>query len=236
MFFWWISVIGDFWFGVSWLLNQVAKLKPIKRVPDLALLQQQFDLPDGNSNLPGLDVFINTVDPINEPMIYTMNAILSILAADYPVDKHACYLSDDGGSIIHYDGLLETAKFAALWVPFCRKHSIEPRAPESYFAVKSRPYSGSAPEDFLNDHRYMSREYDEFKVRLDALFTVIPKRSDAYNQTHAEGVKATWMADGTEWPGTWIDPSENHKKGHHAGIVQVFSLAYTITFFLISFQ
>ncbi|EEC82244.1 hypothetical protein OsI_26423 [Oryza sativa Indica Group] len=221
MFFWWISVIGDFWFGVSWLLNQVAKLKPIKRVPDLALLQQQFDLPDGNSNLPGLDVFINTVDPINEPMIYTMNAILSILAADYPVDKHACYLSDDGGSIIHYDGLLETAKFAALWVPFCRKHSIEPRAPESYFAVKSRPYSGSAPEDFLNDHRYMSREYDEFKVRLDALFTVIPKRSDAYNQTHAEGVKATWMADGTEWPGTWIDPSENHKKGHHAGIVQV---------------
>ncbi|XP_040381876.1 probable mixed-linked glucan synthase 8 [Oryza brachyantha] len=222
MFFWWISIIGDFWFGVTWLLNQVAKLNPIKRVPDLALLQQQFDLPDGNSKLPGLDVFINTVDPINEPMIYTMNSILSILAADYPVDKHACYLSDDGGSIIHYEGLLETVKFAALWVPFCRKHSIEPRAPESYFAVKSRPYTGSAPDEFLSDHRCMSREYDEYKVRLDSLFTIIPKRSDANNHAQAkEGVKATWMADGTEWPGTWIDPSENHKRGQHAGIVQV---------------
>jgi len=140
MWLWWISIVGDFWFGVTWLLNQVAKLNPIKRVPDLALLKQQFDdLPDGNSNLPRLDVFINTVDPINEPMIYTMNSILSILAVDYPVDRTATYPSDDGGSIIHYEGLLETANFAALWVPFCRKHCIEPRAPESYFAVKSRP-------------------------------------------------------------------------------------------------
>ena len=53
--------------------------------------------------------FINTVDPINEPMIYTMNSILSILAVDYPVDRTATYLSDDGGSIIHYEGSLETA-------------------------------------------------------------------------------------------------------------------------------
>ncbi|ONM58201.1 Cellulose synthase-like protein D3, partial [Zea mays] len=70
MWLWWISIVGDFWFGVTWLLNQVAKLNPTKRVPDLSLLRQQFDLPDGNSNLPRLDVFINTVDPINEPMIY----------------------------------------------------------------------------------------------------------------------------------------------------------------------
>ncbi|XP_051215412.1 probable mixed-linked glucan synthase 8 isoform X2 [Lolium perenne] len=220
MWLWWISMVGDLWFGVTWLLNQVAKLSPVKRVPDLALLKQQFDLPDGNSNLPVIDVFINTVDPINEPMIYTMNSILSILAVDYPVDKHACYFSDDGGSIIHFDGLLETAKFAALWVPFCRKHSIEPRAPESYFSVKARPYTGNAPEDFADDHTHISREYDEFKERLDALFTVIPKRG--YNHADSkEGAKATWMADGTQWPGTWIEPAENHKKGQHDGIVQV---------------
>ena len=215
-------MVGDLWFGVTWLLNQVAKLNPVKCVPNLAVLKQQFDLPDGKSNLPILDVFINTVDPVNEPMIYTMNSILSILAADYPVDKHACYLSDDGGSIIHYDGLLETAKFAASWVPFCRKHSIEPRAPESYFSVNTRPYTGNAPEEFVNDHKHIFREYDEFKGRLDALFTVIPKRSDGYNDAHAkEGAKATWMADGTLWPGTWIQPAENHKKGQHDGIVKV---------------
>lgn len=222
MWLWWISMVGDFWFGVTWLLNQVAKLSPIKRVPNLAILKQQFDLPDGNSNLPILDVFINTVDPINEPMIYTMNSILSILAADYPVDKHACYLSDDGGSIIHYDGLLETAKFAALWIPFCRKHSIEPRAPESYFSVKTRPYNGNAPEEFPTDQKHICREYDEFKGRLDALFTVVPKRSDQYDHADAkEGAKATWMADGTQWPGTWIEPAKNHKRGDHDGIVQV---------------
>ncbi|KAL6657843.1 hypothetical protein ACP70R_005623 [Stipagrostis hirtigluma subsp. patula] len=222
MWLWWISMVGDLWFGLSWLLNQVAKLNPIKRVPDLALLKQQFDLPDGNSNLPRLDVFINTVDPINEPMIYTMNSILSILAADYPVDRHATYLSDDGGSIIHYEGLLETAKFAELWVPFCRKHCIEPRAPESYFSVKNRPYTGNAPDEFIDDQSIVSREYDEFKVRLDALFTKIPQRSDAYDHAEdQEGAKATWMADGTQWPGTWFEPTEQHKKGQHAGIVKV---------------
>jgi hypothetical protein len=38
-------VFADFWFCVTWLLNQVAKLNPIKRDPNLDLLRQQFDLP-----------------------------------------------------------------------------------------------------------------------------------------------------------------------------------------------
>lgn len=221
MWLWWISVVGDFWFGVSWLLNQASKLNPIKTVPNLSLLREHFDLPDGGSTLPGLDVFINTVDPVDEPMLYTMNSVLSILATYYPVERHATYLSDDGGSLVHYEGLLETAKFAALWVPFCRKHCVEPRAPESYFGMKMRPYAGKAAEEFLNDHRRMRREYEEFKARLDALFTVIPQRSEAYNRANTKGAKATWMADGTQWPGTWIEPAENHRKGHHAGIVQI---------------
>jgi len=42
-----------------------------------------------------------------------------------------------------------------------------------------------------------------------------------------EGVdvpKATWMADGTPWPGTWLNPTDDHKKGDHAGILQVITL------------
>lgn len=35
--------------------------------------------------------------------------------------------------------------------------------------------------------------------------------------------KATWMADGTHWPGTWLEPCADHKKGDHAGILQVMS-------------
>jgi 1,4-beta-D-xylan synthase len=170
-----------------------------------------------------LDVFINTVDPVDEPMLYTMNSILSILATDYPAEKYSTYFSDDGGSLVHYEGLLETAKFAALWVPFCRKHCVEPRAPESYFGRNVCPYIGNAPRDFLDDHRRIRAEYAEFKARLDGLSTVIEQRSVVRNSANTkEGhVNATWMTDGTQWQGTWIEPAKGHKKGHHPAIFQV---------------
>ncbi|KAF0905129.1 hypothetical protein E2562_000926 [Oryza meyeriana var. granulata] len=93
---------------------------------------------------------------------WTMSVI-----ADYPVDRSACYLSDDSGALILYEALVETTKFATLWVPFCRKHCIEPRAPESYFELEAPSYTRSAPEEFKNDYRIVHLEYDEFKVVLD---------------------------------------------------------------------
>ncbi|KAL8132482.1 hypothetical protein AgCh_008103 [Apium graveolens] len=33
--------------------------------------------------------------------------------------------------------------------------------------------------------------------------------------------KATWMADGTHWPGTWLTTSVEHTKDDHAGTMQV---------------
>jgi hypothetical protein len=164
-----------------------------------------------------------------------VNSILSILATDYPVEKYACYLSDDGGTLVHYEAMLEVASFAKLWAPFCRKHGVEPRAPESYFGVKRQPYTGSMQEEFTSDHRRVRREYEEFKVRIDSLFSTIYQRSEAYNRKHAkdeDGVsKATWMADGTQWPGTWIEQAENHRKGQHAGIVKVNKHSITLALF-----
>jgi len=46
----------------------------------------------------------------------------------------ACYLSDDGASMLMFDCLAEAAGFARIWVPFCKRHNIEPRSPEAYFA------------------------------------------------------------------------------------------------------
>ncbi|TVU38484.1 hypothetical protein EJB05_11856, partial [Eragrostis curvula] len=223
MWFWTMSVVGDIWFGFSWLLNQLPKFNPVKTVPDLAALRQHCNLPDGTSTLPGIDVFVTTADPIDEPILYTMNCVLSILAVDYPVDRLSCYLSDDSGALILYEALVEVGKFAPLWVPFCRKYSIEPRAPESYFEHVVPPQAGKATQEFLHDFRRVELEYDEFKARLDNLADTIRKRSDVYNTMEAaEGYhKATWMANGTQWPGTWIDPTENHRKGHHAGIAKV---------------
>uniref|UniRef100_A0ACD5V0A7 Uncharacterized protein n=1 Tax=Avena sativa TaxID=4498 RepID=A0ACD5V0A7_AVESA len=218
---WATSMVADTWFGFSWLLNQLPKLNPVKRVPDLAALADQHG--EANTNLPGIDVFVTTVDPVDEPILYTVNTILSILAADYPVDRYACYLSDDGGTLVHYEAMVEVAGFAALWVPFCRKHCVEPRSPENYFGMKTRPYVGSMAGEFVRDHRRVRREYEEFKVRIGSLASTIRQRSDAYNSSSGKGVgaRATWMADGTQWPGTWIEQAENHRRGQHAGIVQV---------------
>jgi mixed-linked glucan synthase len=140
-----MSMAGDVWFGFSWLLNLLPKLNPIKRVPDLTTIKEQYNFASTSteSKLPGIDVFVTTVDPVDEPILYTVNSILSILATDYPVQKYACYLSDDGGSLIHYEAMFEVAKFAELWVSFCRKHRTEPRAPESYFGGEEATVYGN---------------------------------------------------------------------------------------------
>ena len=34
-------------------------------------------------------------------------------------------------------------------------------------------------------------------------------------------VRATWMSDGSHWPGTWLSDEPDHSRGDHAGIIQV---------------
>ncbi|MCO5574498.1 hypothetical protein L7F22_028283 [Adiantum nelumboides] len=241
---WGMSIVCEIWFAFSWILDQLPKLCPINRAADLTVLKEKFeqatpDNPSGRSDLPGIDVFVSTADPEKEPPLVTANTILSILATEYPVDKLACYLSDDGGALLTFEATAEAASYARIWIPFCRKHNIEPRNPESYFNLKGDPTKNKVRQDFVKDRRRVKREYDEFKVRINSLPDCIRRRSDAYN-AHEEvkarrnqmenGVdsneplkilKATWMADGTHWPGTWSTPSSEHSKGDHAGIIQV---------------
>ncbi|PIA56948.1 hypothetical protein AQUCO_00700954v1 [Aquilegia coerulea] len=241
---WAMSIVCELWFAFSWILDQIPKLCPINRSTDLAVLRDKFDLPSpsnptGRSDLPGVDMFVSTADPEKEPPLVTANTILSILAVDYPVEKIACYISDDGGALLTFEAMAEAASFADLWVPFCRKHDIEPRNPESYFSIKGDPTKNKSRSDFVKDRRKIKREYDEFKVRINGLPDSIRRRSDAFNareemkmlkhmrETGADPTepikvhKATWMADGTHWPGTWAVPSADHAKGDHAGILQV---------------
>ncbi|KAK6118478.1 hypothetical protein DH2020_047745 [Rehmannia glutinosa] len=242
---WGMSVVCEIWFTFSWILDQLPKLCPINRATDLNVLKDKFETPNpsnptGKSDLPGIDVFVSTADPEKEPPLVTANTILSILAADYPVEKLACYVSDDGGALLTFEAMAEAASFANIWVPFCRKHSIEPRNPESYFNLKKDPYKNKVLSDFVKDRRRVKREYDEFKVRINGLPESIRRRSDAYHareeltamkeqrmRMEDEAIevvkikKATWMADGTHWPGTWLNPAAEHSKGDHAGIIQV---------------
>ncbi|RWR94241.1 cellulose synthase-like protein D5 [Cinnamomum micranthum f. kanehirae] len=243
MWLWGLSITCEFWFAISWLLDQLPKLCPVSRVTDLSVLKDRFESPSlenpkGRSDLPGIDVFVSTADPDKEPPLVTANTILSILAVDYPVEKLACYLSDDGGSLLTFEALAETASFARTWVPFCRKHKIEPRNPEAYFGQKRDFLKNKVRLDFVRERRRVKREYDEFKVRINSLPDSIKRRSDAYNaheelrakrkQMEMGGnpsepiklPKATWMSDGAHWPGTWLSVETDHSRGDHAGIIQ----------------
>lgn len=241
-----MSVVCEIWFAFSWILDQIPKLCPINRSTDLQVLHDKFDTPSpsnptGCSDLPGVDLFVSTADPEKEPPLVTVNTILSILAVDYPVEKLACYISDDGGALLTFEAMAEAAGFADLWVPFCRKHDIEPRNPESYFSLKVDPTRNKCRPDFVKDRRKIKREYDEFKVRINGLPDSIRRRSDAFNAREEMMMlklmresgpdlleplkvqKATWMADATHWPGTWGVPTTEHSKGDHVRILQVYT-------------
>jgi cellulose synthase A len=98
------------------------------------------------------------VDPAKEPPIVTANTILSILSVDYPVDKVSCYLSDDGAAMLTFECLSETSEFARKWVPFCKKFSIEPRAPDMYFALKIDYLKDKVQPTFVKERRAMKVE------------------------------------------------------------------------------
>lgn len=86
------------------------------------------------SEYPRLDVFVCTADPFKEPPLGVVNTVLSVLAYEYPTEKLSVYLSDDGGSQLTLFALMEAAKFARHWVPYCKKYNVMDRCPEVYFA------------------------------------------------------------------------------------------------------
>ncbi|KAG5029515.1 hypothetical protein JHK87_013029 [Glycine soja] len=159
---------------------------------------------EGEPNeLAAVDFFVSTVDPLKEPPLITANTVLSILAVDYPVDKVSCYVSDDGAAMLTFESLVETADFARKWVPFCKKFSIEPRAPEFYFSQKIDYLKDKVQPSFVKEPRAM-RDYEEYKVRVNAMVAKAQK-------TPEEG----WtMQDGTPWPG--------NNSRDHPGMIQVF--------------
>ena len=107
------------------------------------------------SELANIDIFVSTVDPLKEPPLITANTVLSILAVDYPVEKVACYVSDDGAAMLTFEALSETSEFARKWVPFCKKFSIEPRAPEWYFSQKIDYLKNKVHPAFVRERRAM---------------------------------------------------------------------------------
>ncbi|KAM5587914.1 hypothetical protein ABKV19_006389 [Rosa sericea] len=201
---WLTSIICEIWFAFSWVLDQFPKWSPVSRITYIDTLSARFEREGEPSQLAPVDFFVSTVDPLKEPPLITANTVLSILAIDYPVEKVSCYVSDDGAAMLSFESLVETSEFARKWVPFCKKFSIEPRAPEFYFSQKIDYLKDKVQPSFVKERRSMKRDYEEFKVRMNALVAKAQK-------TPEDG----WtMQDGTPWPG--------NNSRDHPGMIQVF--------------
>ncbi|KAM7276068.1 hypothetical protein ACFE04_017934 [Oxalis oulophora] len=201
---WLTSVICEIWFAVSWIFDQFPKWYPITRETYLDRLSLRYEKEGKPSELANIDIFVSTVDPLKEPPLITANTVLSILAVDYPVDKVACYVSDDGAAMLTFEALSETSEFARKWVPFCKKFNIEPRAPEWYFTQKIDYLRNKVHPSFVRERRAMKRDYEEFKVRINGLVATAQKvPEDGWT-----------MQDGTPWPGNNVRD--------HPGMIQVF--------------
>ena len=130
----------------------------------------RFEREGEPSQLAAVDFFVSTVDPLKEPPLITANTVLSILAVDYPVDKVSCYVSDDGAAMLTFESLVETADFARKWVPFCKKFSIEPRAPEFYFSQKIDYLKDKVQPSFVKERRAMKVRTSNFLFTFCFLF------------------------------------------------------------------
>ncbi|PKU70012.1 cellulose synthase A catalytic subunit 4 [UDP-forming] isoform X1 [Dendrobium catenatum] len=201
---WLTSVICEVWFAFSWVLDQFPKWSPICRETYIDTLSSRYEMEGESCMLASVDFFVSTVDPLKEPPLVTANTVLSILAVDYPVEKVSCYVSDDGAAMLTFEAMAETAEFATKWVPFCKKYLIEPRAPEFYFSQKFDYLKDKVQPSFVKERRAMKRDYEEYKVRINALVAKAQK-------TPEDG----WvMQDGTPWPG--------NNTRDHPGMIQVF--------------
>ncbi|PPD82156.1 hypothetical protein GOBAR_DD20916 [Gossypium barbadense] len=111
----WIGLfLSELWFSFYWLLTTVCRWNAVIRIPFIHRLSQRF-----GKELPGIDIFVCTADPLIEPPSLVVNTVLSMMAYDYPPEK------------------LSAANFSKTWLPFCKKFQVESTSPEAYFRTAS---------------------------------------------------------------------------------------------------
>ncbi|KAA8527733.1 hypothetical protein F0562_035398 [Nyssa sinensis] len=96
-----------------------------------------------------------------------MNTVLSAMALDYPTEKLAVYLSDDGGSPLTLYAIKETCSFARSWLPFCRKYGIKTRCPEAYFSSFGDDERFPWNDEFKTDEEQIKKTYELFKKNVE---------------------------------------------------------------------
>ncbi|XP_057842154.2 cellulose synthase-like protein E6 isoform X1 [Cryptomeria japonica] len=157
---WILAFSSELGFAFIWVLDQAFRWQPVNRYAFPEKLSERFE-----KDLPPVDIFICTADPVKEPPISVVNTVLSTLAFDYPVEKLSCYVSDDAGSILTFYALFEASRFAKIWVPFCHKYSIQQRCPEEYFSENCA--EGTANFSFRKDWENVKKLYEDMEYCIN---------------------------------------------------------------------
>ncbi|CAL5395302.1 unnamed protein product [Camellia sinensis] len=167
IFSWCLVTNSELMFTSIWIITQAFRWWPVTRTihPE--------NLP-GNTDLPGIDVFICTANPKKEPTVEVMNTVLSAVVLDYPLEKLAMYLSDDDGWPLTLYGLKEACLFGRSWIPFCRKYGIKTPSPERYFS------SFGDDDRVLRNHEFMAEEED-IKEGLWSKYEVFKKNVEKFS-------------------------------------------------------
>ncbi|KAI3707456.1 hypothetical protein L6452_25995 [Arctium lappa] len=157
---WGFMTVSELIFSFIWFLTQAFRWRPVARTVSLQ------NLPD-DDELPKVDVFICTADPTKEPTVEVMNTVLSAMGLDYPSDKLAVYLSDDGGAPSTLYAIKEACSFAKGWLPFCRKYGIKSRCPEWFFSTYGHDELLFRSDEFEVDEENMKLAYERFKENVE---------------------------------------------------------------------
>ncbi|KAL9995067.1 putative cellulose synthase (UDP-forming) [Helianthus debilis subsp. tardiflorus] len=216
---WFLTFLCESWFTFIWILSMNIKWNQssIITYPE-RLLERANEF-----EFPAVDIFVTTADPILEPCIITMNTVLSLLAIEYPTNKLALYLSDDACSPLTYYSLVETTRFAKLWVPFCKKYNIQVRAPFRYFTSNSTPLKDDCLE-FQHQWKKMKNLYGDLYKKIE-LAAQRPFTCDDPNSDFAVFCDVNWsdhqaiikvISENTDLPIViYISREKNPKHPHH---------------------
>ncbi|CBI34522.3 unnamed protein product, partial [Vitis vinifera] len=155
-----------------WVTAQAFRMYPTDRQVFVEHLEQYVK----ESDYPGLDVFICTADPYKEPPMSVVNTALSVMAYDYPTEKLSVYVSDDGGSKLTLFAFMEAARFAAHWLPYCRKNKVVERCPKAHF--------GSSNPSRFPETDQIKMMYESMRVRVE---NVVKRGSISHDYITKEG-------------------------------------------------
>ncbi|KAK9924515.1 hypothetical protein M0R45_032880 [Rubus argutus] len=161
---WPIAFLCELWFTFICVVTISNKWNRVEHKPYPDRLLQRVP----KDELPAVDLFVTTADSELEPPIITINTVLSLLAVDYPTNKLACYVSDDGCSPLTFYSLVEASKFAKIWVPFCKKYNVQVRAPFRYFTNNSK-LSGhkNSSMEFKQEWKIVKDEYEQLSNKIE---------------------------------------------------------------------